>query len=128
MELFRNSKERNRVNQKNSMEHQQISYDDFAKLDLRVGTVLSAERVEGSNKLLKLSVEIGEESPRQILAGIGKAYAPEQVVQTQIIVIANLAPKMLMGLESHGMLLAAGDGEPILLRPASEVISGSAIH
>lgn len=110
------------------MEQQQIFYDDFAKLDLRVGTVLSAERVEGSNKLLKLSVDIGEASPRQILAGIGKAYAPEQIVQTQIIVIANLAPRMLMGLESQGMLLAAGDGEPILLRPVSEVTPGATIH
>lgn len=111
-----------------SMSGAHISYDDFAKIDLRIGTVKSAERVEGSSKLLKLSVDIGEETPRQILAGIGKAYTPEEMVDTQIVVIANLTPRILMGLESQGMLLAAGDGLPVLLRPAQKVQSGSAIH
>ncbi|MBI2483630.1 methionine--tRNA ligase subunit beta [Candidatus Uhrbacteria bacterium] len=105
-----------------------ITYEEFAKLDLRVGTVRSAERVEGSNKLLKLLVDLGEEFPRQILAGIGKAYLPNELVDTQIIVIANLEPRMLMGIESQGMLLAAGDGTPTLLRPATLVEPGSNIH
>lgn len=110
------------------MEKTLVSYDDFARLDLRTGTVKSAVPVEGSSKLLKLSVDIGEEQPRQILAGIGKAYKPEDIIDSQIVVIANLAPRMLLGFESQGMLLAAGDDLPVLLRPASAVKPGSSIR
>ena len=85
-----------------------ITYDDFSKLELRVATVTVAERVEGSEKLLKLQLDLGEFGSRQIVAGIGKVYQPEQLVSTQIIIVANLEPRALMGIESSGMLLAAG--------------------
>ena len=89
--------------------------DEFQKMDLRVGKILTADRVEGSEKLLKLSVDIGE--PRQILSGIAKSYAPEDLVGREVVVIANLEPRMMMGMESQGMILAAhGEaGDPVLL-------------
>jgi len=87
--------------------------DDLAKIELRVALVLSAERVPKSDKLLRLQVEIGEPTPRQILAGIGKIYEPEALVGKRIVVVANLAPRKMMGLESRGMVLAAGDGETL---------------
>lgn len=105
------------------------TYDDFAKLELRVATVTAAERVEGSEKLLKMQLDLGELGPRQIVSGIGKVYTPESLVGTQIVIIANLEPRMLMGLESNGMLLAAGgqDGAS-LLRPDRPVQPGSKIN
>ena len=112
-----------------------ISIDDFKKIDLRVGKILSAERVEGSEKLVKLSVDIGEKGEtgesavRQVVAGIGKAYSPEELVGKEIVIVANLEPRKLMGLESHGMLLAATDenGLPILLTADKEVTPGIVI-
>ena len=107
-----------------------ITYDDFTKLDLRVGSVTSAERVEGSEKLIKLEVYLGDEfGHRQIIAGIGTKYEPEQVIDTQIIVVVNLKPRTLMGLESQGMLMAAHDeeGKPLLLRPDAKAPAGSKI-
>ena len=106
------------------------TYDDFTKLELLVAMVTTAERVEGSEKLLRLMVDLGELGPRQIIAGVGKAYDPAALVGTQIIVIANLEPRMLMGLESNGMLLAArdGDGIPVLLRSEKSVPPGSKIN
>jgi methionyl-tRNA synthetase len=88
-----------------------ISIDDFAKVRLVLGLVLAAERVPKSDKLLKLSVDVGEGTPRQILAGIGKTYAPEALVGKRIVVVANLSPRKMMGLESHGMVLAASDAD-----------------
>lgn len=104
-----------------------MTLEEFQTSDLRVGTVTAAERVEGSEKLLKLQVDIGE--PRQILSGIAQHYAPEDLVGKQIIVIANLDPRMMMGLESQGMVLAAhGEkGEPILIMPQADVPPGSKI-
>ena len=87
--------------------------DDLSKIELRLGLVLSAERVPKSDKLLRLQVELGEPVPRQILAGIGKVYEPEALVGKRIVVVANLAPRKMMGLESRGMVLAAGDGETL---------------
>ena len=89
-----------------------IGIEDFAKIELKVGTVIAAERVEKSEKLIKLKVDIGEE--RQIVAGIGKAYAPEDLIGKKIVVLANLKPAKLMGIESQGMLLAATDSEGTL--------------
>ncbi|HEX2676666.1 MAG TPA: methionine--tRNA ligase subunit beta, partial [Polyangiales bacterium] len=86
-----------------------IEYDDFAKVELRVAEVLSAERVPKSDKLLKLSVNAGDPAPRQILAGIGQHYAPEDLVGKRVVIVANLKPRKLMGLESQGMVLAASD-------------------
>lgn len=105
-----------------------IEFDDFKKLELRVGKIETAEAVPGSEKLVKLTVDIGTEK-KQILAGIAKQYAPEALVGRQIVVVANLAPRMMMGLESQGMLLAAHDteGGAVLLMPDKEVLPGSAI-
>ena len=104
-----------------------MTIDEFKAVDLRVAKVLSAERVEGSEKLLKLQVDIGE--ARQIIAGIGTAYAPEDLVGKEIVVIANLEPRKLMGLESQGMLLAAHgeNGEPVALMVERAVPPGSKI-
>lgn len=105
------------------------TYDDFIKLEFRVATVLAGERVEGSEKLLKLQLDLGEFGQRQIVAGVGKVYEPEQLVGTQIIVVANLDPRSLMGIESQGMLLAAGGQEgAALLRPDRAVPAGSKIN
>ena len=86
-----------------------IAIDDFAKVELKVGKVVAAEKVEKSEKLLKLQVDIGEE--RQIVAGIAKSYTPDDLIGKKIVVVANLKPAKLMGIESHGMLLAATDEE-----------------
>lgn len=110
-----------------------ITYEDFSKLDLRIGKIVAAERVEKSEKLLKLQVDLGinEETQnpetRQIIAGLGKAYDPENLIGKEIVIIANLEPKMLLGLESRGMLLAAADDKPVLLIPDSQVPPGSKI-
>ena len=84
--------------------------------------MIECEAVPKSEKLLKLLVDLGEPAPRQILAGIAKSYRPEELVGTQVVVVANLKPAKLMGLESQGMVLAATDpdGQPILLRPHRE--------
>ena len=86
-----------------------MTFDDFVKVDLRVGLVLEAEPVKKSKKLLRLQIDIGEEKPRQILAGISLHYTPEQLVGRRVIVVANLPARKMMGLESQGMVLAAGD-------------------
>ncbi|MDP3947390.1 MAG: methionine--tRNA ligase subunit beta [bacterium] len=106
-----------------------ISIDDFRKIELKIGKILAAERVEGSEKLMKLRVSLGVDE-RQIVAGIGKAYEPESLVDKEIIVVVNLEPRMVMGLESQGMLLAASgeDGVPVLLVPEREVMPGSAVR
>lgn len=104
-----------------------ITYDDFAKVELRVAKIIAAERVEKSDKLIKLQLEVGEEK-RQIVAGIGKAYEAAGLVGKEIIIVANLAPRALMGVESHGMLLAAGGAEkPVLLTPEKEIESGAKV-
>lgn len=113
-----------------------IEFDDFKKIELRVGKIETADLVEGSGKLLKLTVDIGTEK-RQILAGIAKQYTPEQLVGRQIVIVANLAPRMFtlrqnsaqVVLESQGMLLAAHDenGEAVLLMPDKEVLPGSSV-
>lgn len=106
----------------------EVSFDDFKKVDLRTAKIVSAERVEGSEKLLKLLVDIGEEKLRQIIAGIGLAYEPPLILGREIIVVANLAPRVIMGLESQGMILAASDGRPVLLQPERKVPPGSEVR
>jgi methionyl-tRNA synthetase len=86
-----------------------ITIEDFVKVELKIGKVLEAQRVEKSNKLIVLKVDTGEE--RQIVAGIGKAYTPEELIGKTIVVVTNMQPANLMGVESHGMLLAASDDE-----------------
>lgn len=110
------------------MSSETISFEDFKKLDLRVGKVVEASRVEGSDKLLKLKVDLDDEE-RQIVAGVGGNYAPEDMANRSIIVVRNLEPKTIMGLESQGMLLAAeGETGPVLLMPDHEVHPGSKIR
>jgi methionine--tRNA ligase beta chain len=105
-----------------------INYDEFSKVELKVAKVLQAERVEKSDKLLKLQVSLGEEE-RQIVAGIGKSYSPEELIDEEIIIVANLEPRTLFGLESQGMLLAASDDETVaLLKPGKPVKPGSSIR
>jgi methionyl-tRNA synthetase len=104
-----------------------IGIEDFSKIELRIGTVIAAEKVEKSEKLIKLKIDIGEE--RQIVAGIGKAYTPEDLIGKKIVVLANLKPVKLMGVESRGMLLAATDSEGTLsvLTPERDVKTGAKI-
>jgi len=93
-----------------------ISIDDFAKVEMRVGMVLGAERVKGADKLLHLKVDIGEEAPRTLVAGIAEAYAPEQIIGRKVVIVANLQPRKLRGIESNGMIVAASveGGKPVL--------------
>ena len=88
----------------------QITIDEFMKIQLKTAKIISAERVPKSEKLLKLQVSLGNEQ-RQIVAGIGKKYEPESLVGKTIVIVANLKPAKLMGIESQGMVLAAGDSE-----------------
>ena len=105
-----------------------ISFDEFKKLDLRVAKVIGAEKIEGSKNLLRLEIDLGSEK-RQIVAGISQFYQPEDLVGKEIVVVANLEPKKLMGIESQGMLLAAEkDGEPVILVPEKEVPPGTTIR
>ncbi|MDI9636929.1 methionine--tRNA ligase [Kamptonema cortianum] len=107
----------------------EIEFADFMKVNLRVARIIEAEPIEGSEKLMKLQVKIGDE-PRQIIAGIKKKYSAEDLIGRQIIVVANLKPAKLMGHESQGMLLAADDedGSPILLQPEHEAPEGTSVH
>ena len=104
-----------------------IAFDDFAKVDLRVGLVLSAERVKGSDKLLHLKVDIAEREPRTIVAGIALAYTPEQLIGRRVVIVANLEPRKLRGIQSNGMIVAASlEGEaPVLAGFAEDVPVGA---
>ena len=104
-----------------------ITIDDFAKVDLRVGVVKSAERVKGADKLLHLFVDIGEPEPRSIVAGIAAAYAPETLVGRKVVIVANLAPRKLRGIESKGMIVAASleGGTPVLAAFLEDVPAGA---
>ena len=88
-----------------------ITIDDFAKVELRVGQILTAERIPKADKLLRFTIDLGEAEPRQILAGIAQYYEPEKLIGRKVIVVANLAPRKMRGLESQGMILAASVGE-----------------
>lgn len=106
-----------------------ITIDDFTKLDIRIIKVLEASRIEGSDKLLKLTVDIGGEI-RQILAGLGKSYDPQDLIDKKLLAIVNLEPRKMMGEESQGMILATGDDiENItLIQPEKDVEPGSKIR
>lgn len=108
-----------------------IDINDFAKVDLRIAEIIEAEKLEGSSKLLKLQVSLGEElGKRQILAGIAKHYPVEELINRKIIVIANLKPAHFAGSTSEGMLLAAdgAEGEVILLAPSKDAPVGSRVR
>jgi methionyl-tRNA synthetase len=103
-----------------------ISIDDFSKVELRVALVKVAERVPKADKLLRLEVDLGTET-RQILAGIAEAYTPESLVGRKVVIVANLAPRKLRGLESNGMIVAASveGGRPVLAGFLEEVPIGA---
>lgn len=106
-----------------------IGIEDFAKIELRVGLVKSAEKVAGADKLLKVMVDIGDEV-RQVLAGIAPSYAPEELVGRKVVVVTNLAPRKMRGVESNGMLLAASagpDGKAVLCTFAEEIPTGAKV-
>lgn len=105
-----------------------IDYDDFAKLDIRIGTIISAEKIPEGDKLLKLQVDMGDET-KQIMAGIAEFYTdPSELVSKQIPVLTNLKPRKLRGYESQGMMLATdAEGKPILLNPSEKVPNGSKV-
>ena len=107
-------------------EKQYISIDDFAKVELRVAQIVVAERIPKADKLLRLEVDLGYEK-RQILAGIAQYYEPEKLIGRKIVIVANLAPRKMRGLESNGMLLAASleGGAPVLTGFLEEVPLGA---
>lgn len=105
-----------------------ISYADFDKLDLRIGTVLECERKEGSEKLLRLTVDFGTQGTKTILSGIYPVYQPEDMVQKSFVFIINIEPRKIMGEESQGMILAT-DGEiPTMIIPTQAVPSGTGLR
>jgi methionyl-tRNA synthetase len=108
-----------------------IDITDFAKIELRVAEVKTAERIPKADKLLLLTVDVGEEKPRTILAGIAQYYEPESLVGRKIVVVANLKPRKLRGYESQGMLLAASigdEGKPVIATFAEDVPNGARLN
>jgi len=104
-----------------------ITFDDFKKIELKIAKVLEAEEVPGAEKLLKLQIDLGSEK-RQIVAGIKKSYQVKDLIGREIVVVVNLEPRMVMGIESNGMLLAASDDTgPVLLGPYKDVVPGSGV-
>ena len=104
-----------------------ITYDDFAKLDLRIGVIKAAEKHPKADRLLRLDVDIGVET-RQIVAGVAASYDPATLIGRRVVVLANLAPKDLRGLSSAGMILAADvEGKPLLLAPQGEPPTGTIV-
>jgi methionine--tRNA ligase beta chain len=117
-----------------------ISFEEFKKIDIKIGKIVSAQKVEDSEKLLKLEVDFGSTSQvlsdgkisevkekRQIIAGIGKFYEPENLIGKLCPFVFNLDTKMINGVESQGMILAADDGRSVLLHPDNEVTPGSIV-
>lgn len=105
----------------------EIEYADFAKLSLKAGKVLAAEKVPKADKLLKLSVDLGEAEPRTIVSGIAEAFAPEALVGQRVVVVTNLKPRALKGIESRGMILASGSGSTLRLVSPGDVAPGSEV-
>ena len=119
----------------------QINFEDFAKVDLRVGEVVDVEEIEGADKLWKLRVDLGEDSKRTICAGLKEYYSADELLGKKIVVVANLAPRKMRGIESQGMLLAASTpsrgartsgeaedhGKVVLISPEKEIANGSRV-
>jgi putative transcription antitermination factor YqgF len=103
-----------------------ITIDDFVKVEIKIGQILSAEKIEGSDKLLKLSVDFGEEKPRQVLSGIAKYVEMEEILGKKFPFVTNLAPRMMMGQESQAMILAGNSGDNLaLLNPSKDLPNGT---
>ena len=103
----------------------EIEFGDFTKVSMKAGRVLAAEKVEKTDKLLKLSVDLGEGAPRTIVSGIAEAFTPDQLIGKNVVVVVNLKPRALKGIESRGMILAAGSGKSLQLINPGEVPPGS---
>ena len=104
-----------------------MDLEQFQKIDLRIGKIIRAEKIIGSQKLLKLIVDIGEEE-RQIVAGLSEFYQPEEIINREVVVITNLEPRVILGIKSQGMVLAADGQRPVLLKPDEEVPPGTKIR
>ena len=108
-----------------SVAEQRISIEDFARVQMRVGQILEAEKIEGSRKLMKMRVDIGTEV-RQVVAGIAEAYEPASLLNRKVVLVANLKPARLMGVESDGMIVAASiGGKPVLATFTEDVPNGT---
>jgi methionine--tRNA ligase beta chain len=113
-----------------------INYDDFSKMDIRIGTILEAEKVEGADKLLKLKVDLGSDPSnlsgqdiRTIVAGIAESYKPATLIGKQLPILTNLEPRTIRGIESQGMILAAVvEEKAVILKPAKKVPSGTKVR
>lgn len=117
-----------RIRKAESGEMQEISFEEFQKLDIRIGKVVKAEKIKKSKKLMRIEVDIGGEV-RQVVAGIAEDYSPEEITGKLVPVLVNLKPAKLMGVESRGMILAADvNGKPVLLHPDKEIPEGSKIR
>ena len=104
-----------------------ITFEDFKKLEIKIGKILSAEKIPEADKLIKLEIDLGEEK-RQVVAGIAQFYEPEYLIGKEIPVVVNLEPRKLKGVESQGMILAASaEGIPVLLCPEKDVPPGSIV-
>ena len=105
-----------------------ITFDDFKKLDIRIGKILSAEKIKGTDKLMKLEVDLGVDK-RQLIAGIAEFFEPAHLIGRELPILSNLEPRRIRGIESQGMVLAVDvAGKPVLLHPEKEVPPGSIIR
>jgi len=105
-----------------------ITFNDFQKLEIRIGKVISAEKIPEADKLIKFVFDLGDEQ-RQIVAGIAEFFEPEELIGKEMPILTNIEPRMLKGHESQGMILAADvEGQPILLSPEKEVPAGSIVR
>lgn len=110
----------------NTQTPEYLTIDDFIKVEMKIGQILTVENIEGSDKLLKLSVDFGEEKPRQVLSGIARHVKAEEIIGKKFPFVTNLAPRMMMGHESQAMILAGGDGVGIaLLNPSKDLPNGT---
>jgi len=106
----------------------EVTFKDFQKLDIRIGKILDCEKIPGAKKLLKVSLDIGTET-RETVAGMAEFFSPEELVGKTVVVLVNLEPKKLMGVESQGMILSADlDGKPFLLTVESDVPPGTKVR
>ena len=103
-----------------------IKYEDFAKLEIKIATIVEAEKVENADKLLKLIVDLGDEK-RQLVAGIALQYQADDIVGLQVPVLCNLEPAKIRGVESNGMMLCASSPDPVLLVPRDKVANGGKV-
>lgn len=111
------------------MTQNSITFEDFQKLDIRIAKIIKVEEIEGADKLYKLTLDVGDLGERVIVAGIKNWYKPEDLVDRLIVYLANLEPRILKGVKSQGMLLAADcDNEPVLIYPEKDVDPGTKLR